>query len=95
MQIATEKIVVDPNEPVSVKVLEALVGSSSLLSSGCGWEGCSPICSKCTFHNPELCCMADEYIDEYPEEVKKACLMPKFICGWINRGKPATLEEED
>lgn len=51
-------------------------------TDGCGFEGCYKQCLDCELHHPELCCMADEY----EELVEDLCLLPKFICGYINRG---------
>lgn len=51
----------------------------------CGLEGCYKICLSCKLHHPELCCMASE--NEFKEDAEKYCLLPKFVCGYINRGK--------
>ena len=91
MQIVTEqKTITQSGIQTDVKMLAAVTGPFSLLKSGCEDTGCSPICSKCSLHHGELCCMADEF----PESVEESCLLPKFICGYINRVKPAKLDKD-
>lgn len=49
---------------------------------GCGFPECRKVCLSCKLHHPEICCVAEDY----PEKAEEYCLIPKFVCGYINRG---------